>query len=267
MRLRLLTPTLAFSILLISGCVEEKPPSTMPITTNSELALELYETGVMAFDQFKWKLFWENMYRAAELDPDFFMSYFWLYYRSSKESQKAAEKAFQSEIQLSPAEEQVKKALKYLVEGQEEKVIEHLQNVVDMYPSDPQAHKILYLIQQMYFQDYEEAIISLKRAIKECPDYPLAYNQLGYAYMELEDYESAEQALDTYIELVPNQANPYDSKGDYFMRTKQYEKAADSFLKAYEIDPEQFANNKKKAKKVRMMLEKEKEKEKEKEAV
>jgi tetratricopeptide (TPR) repeat protein len=191
------------------------------------------------------------------------MAHFWLYYMSSKDSKKAAEKAFQSEIQLSPGEEQIKKALKYLVEGQEEKVIEHLQNVVDMYPSDPQAHKILYLIQQMMFHDYEGAVISLKRAIKECPEYPLAYNQLGYAYMELEDYESAEEILDAYIRLVPEQANPYDSKGDYFKYTKQYEKAAESYLKAYEIDPEQFSYNKKKANKVRMMLEKEKKKEKE----
>ena len=267
MRLRLLTPVLAVSILIISGCVEEKPASVMPATTNSELALELYESGVMAFDQFKWRLFWENMYRAVEVDPDFFMAYFWMYYMSSKESKKAVEKAFQSEIQLSPAEAQVKKALKYLVEGQEEKVIEHLQNLVDMYPSDPQTRKILYLIQQMYFHDYEGAVISLKRAIKECPKYPLAYNQLGYAYMELEEYESAEEILDAYIRLVPEQANPYDSKGDYFMHTKQYEKAAESYLKAYEIDPEQFSYNKKKAKKVRMMLEKEKKKEKELEAV
>ena len=122
----------------------------MPVSTDSELALELYETGIMAFDQFKQKLSWDNLYRAVELDPDFFMAYFWMYHMSSKESKKAAEKAFQSEAQLNPGEEQVRMALKYLVDGQEEKVVEHLQNLVDMYPSDPQTHKLLYLIQQMF---------------------------------------------------------------------------------------------------------------------
>ena len=256
MRLRILTPVLAFSILLISGCAEEKPAKVMPVTTDSELALELYETGIMAFDQIKWSLSWHSFYSAVELDPDFFMAYFWMYYLSSKDSKEAAEKAFQTEAQLNPAEKQVKLALKYLMDGQEEKVVEHLQNVIDMYPSDPQTHKILYLLQQMYFHDYEGAISSLKRAIRECPDFPLAYNQLGYAYKELEDYENAEDALDNYIRLAPDQANPYDSKGDYFMATEQYEEAADSYLKAYEIDSVVFRNNKKKAKKARMLLEK-----------
>jgi len=247
---------LAFSILLMLGCAEEKPASVMPITTDSELALELYETGIMAYDQFQQKLSWVNLYRAVELDPDFFMAYFWMYYMSSKESKKAAEKAFQVEAQLNPAEEQVRKALKYLVDGQDEKVVEHLQNLVDMYPSDPQTHKILYLLQQMYFKDYEGAIKSLERAIRECPDYPLAYNQLGYAYRELEDFENAEEALDTYIRLAPNQANPYDSKADFYMHTDQYEKAYESYMKAYEIDSVAFPRNKKKAKKARMLQEK-----------
>ena len=255
MRLRILTPVFVFSILLIS-CTEEKPASVMPVTTNSELALELYETSLVAFDQFKQSLSWHSLYTAVELDPDFFMAYFWMYYMSSKESKKAVEMAFKSEAQLNPGEEEVRLALKYLVDGQEEKVMEHLQNLVDLYPSDPQTHKILYLLQQMYFNDYEGAIISLKRAIRECPDFPLAYNQLGYAYMELEDYENAEDALNNYIRLAPEQANPYDSKGDYFMATEQYEEAADSYLKAYEIDSVVFRNNKKKAKKARMLLEK-----------
>jgi len=256
MRVSILTPVLAFSILLIAGCAEEKADPVMPVTTNSELALELYESGVMAFDQFKQKLSYENMYRAVELDPDFFMAYFWLYYMTSKESKKAAEKAFESEIQLTPAEEQVKMALKYLMDGEEEKVLEHLQNMVDMYPSDPQAHKILYLIQQMYFKDIEGAIVSLKRAIKECPEFPLAYNQLGYAYMDLEDFENAEKALDNYIRLAPEQANPYDSKGDYFMNTEQYEEAYESYMKAYEIDPAVFTISKKKAQKARLLMQK-----------
>jgi tetratricopeptide (TPR) repeat protein len=256
MRVILLAPVIAFSILLIAGCVEEKADPVMPVTTNSELALELYETGVMAFDQFKLKLSWQNLNQAVELDQDFFMAYFWLYYLSSKEYSDAAERAFQSEIQLTPGEEQVKMALKYLVDGQDEKVLEHLQNLVDMYPSDPQTHKMKYLLQQMWFKDIEGAIISLERAIRECPDYPLAYNQLGYAYMDLEDWENAEKALDTYLRLAPDQANPYDSKGDYFMKTEQFEEAYDSYMKAVELDPDLFSNSKKKAEKARILMQK-----------
>lgn len=228
----------------------------MPVTTDSELALEFYETGLIAYDQLKWSMAWKNFEMASEEDPNFFMAHFWMFYMSSKESKKAAEKAFQSEAQLNPGEEQIRKALKYLIDGQEEKVVEHLQNLVDLYPSDPQCNKILYLLQQMYFKDYEGAIISLERAIKECPDYPLAYNQLGYAYMDLEDYEKAEEALDNYIRLAPDQGNPYDSKGDFFIATEQYDKAYESYMKAYKIDSSYFPVSKKKAKKARMLQEK-----------
>ena len=256
MRLRILTPVLAFSILLIFGCAEEKPASVMPVTTDSELALEFYETGLMAYDQLKWSLAWKNFEMAVKEDSDFFMAHFWLFFISSKESKNVAEKAFQSDVELNPGEEQVRLALKYLVDGQEEKVVEHLNNLIDLYPSDPHLHKILYILQRHFFKNPEAAIVSIDRALRECPDYPLAYNQLGYSYIDIEQYEDAEKALDKYIELAPDIANPYDSKGDYYMATEQFEKAYDSYMKAYQIDSSYFSVSKKKAKKARMMEEK-----------
>jgi len=227
----------------------------MPVTTDSELALEFYETGMVAYDQIKLGLARHNLNLAVEQDPNFFMAYFWMYFMSSHDSKKVVEKAFQSDIQHNPGEEQIRLALKYLIEGQDEKVVEHLQNLVDLYPSDPQAHKILYIIQYHFLKDTDAAIISTKRAISECPDYPLAYNQLGYAYMELEQYEDAEKAFDKYIQLAPSLANPFDSKGDYFMAIKQFGKAYDSYMKAFENDSG-FVVSKKKAMKARMLQEK-----------
>ena len=84
----------------------------------------------------------------------------------------------------------------------------------------------------------------------------MAYNQLGYAYMDLGKYEDAKNAFDKYIELAPNLANPFDSKGDYFMATKQFEKAYESYMKAFGNDSS-FEVSKKKASKARLMLEKE----------
>jgi Tfp pilus assembly protein PilF len=255
MRLMILTTVVAFSILVISGCAEEKPASAMPVTTDSELALEYYETGMVAFDQIKLSLAWHNWQRAVEQDPDFFMAHFWMYFISSKESKKIVAKALNTDIQLNPGEEQIRLAFKYLVDGQDEKAVEHLQNLVYLYPSDPNTHKILYIIQFQFLKDPESAIVSIKNAIRQCPEYPLAYNQLGYAYMDLGQYNDAEKAFNTYIELAPNLANPFDSKGDYFMATEQFEKAYESYMEAFEIDSS-FEVSKKKAKKARLMQEK-----------
>jgi tetratricopeptide (TPR) repeat protein len=227
----------------------------MPVNTDSELARELYETGLVAYDQLKYELARENFRSAIKADPNFFMAYFWLYFITDKESKDLANKAFEADIQLTPGEKLVKAAWKYMMDGQNEKVVEQLNKLIDLYPGDPNVHKILYILQFHYFDDTEAAIKSIERAIKDCPDYPLAYNQLGYAYMEIKQYEDAEKAFDKYIQLAPNIANPYDSKGDYFMATKEYKKAYDSYMKAYEIDPE-FEVSKQKAQKALMMLEK-----------
>ncbi|MDF1576366.1 MAG: tetratricopeptide repeat protein [Bacteroidales bacterium] len=227
----------------------------MPIHTDSELALEFYETGMLAYDQLKLSLAHKNFEYAVKEDPDFFMAYFWMFFISSEGSKDIIDKALQSGITQNPGEEELRAALKYLKDGQDEKVVEHLNKLIELYPSDPHLHKILYIIQFHYFKDPEAAIVSIERATRECPAYPLAYNQLGYAYMDLERYDDAEKAFDRYIQLAPDIAYPYDSKGDFFMTIQKYQEAHDSYMKAYEIDSD-FTMSLQKAEKAKMLLEK-----------
>ncbi len=255
MRVRVLTPVIAISILIISSCSQDESASKMPVTTDSELARELYETGMLAFDQIKFELAYQNLEMALKEDPDFFMAYFWIYFMSDKSSKKVAEKALQSQSELNDGEKEIKTAFKYLLDGQDDKVVSHLQIAVDLYPMDPHIHKILYMVQFQYLKDMEGAVESINRAIEAIPGFAPAYNHLGYALMELERYDQAEKALDTYIRLSPDIANPYDSKGDFFMNTGQYEDAYDSYMKAFELDSG-FRISAKKAQKAKQLLEK-----------
>ena len=254
MRARVLTPVIGISILIISACTSHESAVRMPVTTDSELALELYETGLVAYDQFKGELAWHNFQYAIREDPEFFMAHYWMYFMTSEKSKEVAEAAFKSDIELDQGEELIRTSLKYLLDGQDEKVVETLKKVVDLYPKDPHLHKILYLFQLRYLKDNEGAIESMERTVKEVPGYVPVYNFLGYAHMYMEEYEKAEEAFDTYIRLAPTQANPYDSKGDYFMETKQFEEAYKSYMKAYEIDSG-FQISKKKALKAKEMME------------
>jgi len=255
MRLRILTPVLFISALLSTSCIKNESVELMPVTTDSELALEFYETGVIAFDQVKLSLAWDNLELAVREDPGFFMAHFWMYFMASKSSKQVAEKALQSDAPLNEAEKQIKTAFKYLLDGQHEKIVEHLQLAIDLYPSDPQLHKILYVIQFQYLKDFDGAVKSIQRAIEERPDFALAYNMLGYAHMDLEEYDMAEEAFDTYIKLAPTIANPYDSKGDFYMTTEQFDKAYESYMKAFEIDSS-FVVSEKKAAKAKYLQEK-----------
>jgi len=246
MRLRILAPVLAFSILIHSSCSQDESVRTMPVTTDSELALEFYKAGMLSFDQIKVKMAYHNLELAVKEDPDFFMAYFWMYFMPGKSPKKTVDKALMVEADLNEGEKQIKTAFKYLIDGQGEKVVEHLQMAIDLYPSDPDIHKILYILQFQYLKDVEAAEGSIKRAIKACPDFEPAYNHLGYALMDLERFDEAEKAFNTYIELSPNTANPYDSKGDFYMVTKQFDLAYVSYMRAYEIDPT-FSVSEKKA--------------------
>lgn len=256
MRARLLTQVIGISILISTACTSNESAVRMPVTTDSDLARELYETALIAYDQIKLELAWHNFQYAIQEDPDFFMAHYWMYFMTSQKSKEVADDAFKSDVELNEGEEIVRTSLKYLIDGQYEKVVENLQQVVDLYPSDPHVHKLLYLMQYQYMKDLEGAIETMLRTIKEVPDYASVYNYLGYAYMHLEEFEKAEEAFDNYIRLAPEQANPYDSKGDYFMKTDQYQEAYDSYMKAFEIDPRYFEISKKKAEKARNMMEK-----------
>ena len=246
MRLRILAPVLVFSILIHSSCSQDESVRTMPLTTDSELALEFYKAGMLSFDQIKVKMAYHNLELAVKEDPNFFMAYFWMYFMPGKSPKKIVDKALMVEADLNEGEKQIKTAFKYLIDGQDEKVVEHLQMAIDLYPSDPDVHKILYILQYHYLKDVESAEASLQRAIKACPDYASAYNLLGYALMDLGRFDEAEDVLNTYIELSPNTANPYDSKGDFYMATEQFDLAYQSYMRAYEIDPT-FSVSEKKA--------------------
>jgi tetratricopeptide (TPR) repeat protein len=248
MRFGIIARIIVVSSLIVSACSPDQPSGRMPVTTDSEHALELYESGMIAFDQIKFSLAYKDLEQAVKEDPDFFMAYFWIYFISWDKSKQVADQALNTHADLNDGEREIKTAFKYLLDGQNEKVVEHLNKAIALYPKDPDVHKILYILQYQYLKDVEGALKSVKRAIKDLPDYPLAYNQLGYAYLDLKMYDKAEDAFNTYLRLSPGIANPYDSKGDYYMATEQYAKAYDSYVKAYQTDSS-FTVSAKKAKK------------------
>lgn len=243
------------STLLSTACTKSESVKLMPLTTDSELALKFYETGVVAFDQLKWHLAWQNFEMAVKEDPDFFMPYLWMYIMPSTSHKDIAENVLQTNTPLNRAEQQIKKAFKYMLDGQNEKVVESVQVAIDLYPSDPDVHKSLYLMQFFLLNDLEGALKTLNRAVEERPDYAFAYNYLGYAHMEFEEYGKAEEAFNKYIKQAPKQANPYNSKGDFYMRTKQYGKAYECYTKSLENDSS-FMDSVKKAKKAKQLMEK-----------
>lgn len=86
-----------------------------------------------------------------------------------------------------------------------------------------------------------EAIKILKEIIAKCPDFYLAYYNLGLAYESLGDLESAELYYARAAQLEPklNIRDPsiYNTYGFLLLRLHKFEEAEKAYLKALALDP------------------------------
>lgn len=235
----LLTPLVILAFLL-TQCAQEVQEKSIPITTDSETALELYREALVAANKVyvakAMKLFEE----ALNEDPSFFQAAFRLaifnfYFEETDGFKKYANKAVNMEADLSKGEQLMKSMLVALLDDPEADVSDIGKKIIDLYPEDDQAYfplSFYYMI-----QNDDEHLIEIHETVLEITENPAPiYNLLGYSYMDLGRMEDAEDAFDMYIELEPDIPNPYDSKGDYYMKAENYEKAYEYYMKANEID-------------------------------
>ena len=59
---------------------------------------------------------------------------------------------------------------------------------------------------------YREAIDELAAALRDRPDFALALNARGFAYLLLQDWAHAIQDLDAALRIDPNYANAYSNR-------------------------------------------------------
>jgi tetratricopeptide (TPR) repeat protein len=225
-------------LLLFSACAREE--TKIPITTDSEEALELYQEATSAMEDVYVAKATDLFNQALEKDPDFFMAAYNLasmnlYFGNEEEFQRYAEKAMASEANLSEGEEIMLSMLEKLMEDADADVMDLGNQLVEMYPEDPVAYSQLAFAQMMA-NDYEGVVNTYMDALEVAEDSASIYNMMGYAYMELGRMDQARSVFDRYIEMEPGLPNPYDSRGDYYMRIMDYEKAYENYMKAYEID-------------------------------
>jgi tetratricopeptide (TPR) repeat protein len=220
------------------SCAQKE--AQIPVTTDSEKALELYQEATKAMNEVYVQQAMDLLNQALEEDPNFFMAAYNLatinlYFGNTEEFKKYAAQAVGSEASLSEGEEIMKKMIEKQMEDPEADVTDLGKQLVEMYPEDPVAYNQLAFA-QMVVNNYEGVVETLKKELEVAEDSAAIYNQLGYAYMELGQYDSARSVFDLYVEMEPDLPNPYDSRGDYYMKIEDYGKAYENYMKAYEID-------------------------------
>lgn len=225
-------------VCLLSSCAQKE--AEIPVTTDSEEALELYQEATEAMEDVYIPKAMDLLDQALEEDPDFYMAAHGLatmnlYFGNEAEFKKYAQKAVASEAVLSEGEEIMREMLEKLLDDPDADLTALGNQLVEMYPEDPVAYNQLAFA-QMLINDYEGVVETYMKTLGIAEDSASIYNMLGYVYMEMGQFDDARSVFDKYIEMEPDLPNPYDSKGDYYMMIEDYENAYESYIKAYRID-------------------------------
>lgn len=238
---------ICFAVLLVMGLSVSIPSQgqqkkkLIPITTQSEKALALYNEAMKAAYKVDFAKFLDLANQALKEDPGFFrvnvdLAFYYFNLGITDQFKKYALNAIDCKAKLSKGELLVKDLVAKLVNNQAEDVTAIARKLVDMYPQDEYAYGCLSTAQGI-IKDQQGAIGTMRKALEISENPGSWYNVLGYNYMAAKEYGEAGKAFDKYIELEPGNPNVYDSKGDYFYNIKDYQKAYESYLKAHAVDP------------------------------
>ena len=86
--------------------------------------------------------------------------------------------------------------------------------------------------------EYQKAIDDCSKAVEIDPKLASAYNNRGVAYINLGKYQKAIDDCSKAIEIDPKLANAYNSRGNvYVVGLGKYQKAIDDYSKAIELNP------------------------------
>ena len=232
------------AVLILTACAEIGRVHKMPITTESDRALEYYLEGRDLAEKLRGQESIEYYENAIAEDPDFAMAYLNLSFVTP-----TAKGFFENLGKAKALIDEVSDGERFYILGVEAGVggfimeqREMYTKLVEAYPNDERAHTLLG---NNYFgqQEYAAAVEEYEKATAIAPDFSPPYNQLGYSYRFLEDYDEAERAFKKYIELIPDDPNPYDSYAELLMKIGKYEESIEHYRKALEFDPNFVASH------------------------
>lgn len=250
--------TIFFIILLfvtIGATSQDKDLANMPVTTDSEQALVLFNEGMVAMDEVLLVKASDRFTRASELDPDFIMPQVmmamrYLFSNDIENFKVHANKAIKSRASLTSSERLIQQAMKALVDNPQADVSDYGKKLVKEHPESVLAHQLLASFQSLA-KDYEGALKTYESALTLTRKQGPIYNAIGYTYMALNQMDKAKEAFDKYLQVAPNSANAYDSMGDYYAKTEDFKDARESYLKAYQMDSTNFMISHEKAEKIK----------------
>lgn len=247
--------TLLFSLalLLSSTCFTMAQDFFLPVSSTSKTAKAAYYKAAALAANVHFKAAGEQLDKALQEDPNFFMAYtLRTFYTSGEKKAGLVDKALAVDASnFNKAEKIMRGLMGKWAQDLNYLPTEEMKALVAAYPKTPQATEWASLHAFFTAKDVEAGLAYAQNLAKMSPKYAPNYNTLGYMYVQKNEMDNAKAALEKYIALAPKEPNAYDSMAEYYMNAKDYAKSAEYYDKAAELG---LADAKERADKAREMM-------------
>lgn len=219
--------------------VEKSKSTTMPVTTASAKARELYEKGMADYENLYLERCNEEWRAAVQEDPNLAVAWAWIAFNSGNPQEVSAARAKAKAIapQLTSGEQLMVAWIVKVQEGDFIGGISAMNDLLEMYPGDKH---LLYLAANwlMFENGDEQAQRLLERALRIDKNFPAALNDLAYIDARNQEFAKALAAMERYVALLPKEPNPQDSYGELLRMAGDYQGSLKHYHLALKIDPD-----------------------------
>jgi tetratricopeptide (TPR) repeat protein len=213
--------------------------SSLPVTTSSAHARELYMKGIVDFENLYLERCNDDWRAAVKEDPNLALAWAWIAFNSSnpQEVSDARAKAKALAPKLTTGEQLMISWISKVQEGDFLGGITAMNDLLEMYPHDKH---VLYLSGNWLLLENgdEQGLHIMQKALALDKNFPPALNDLAYLYARGRQFDKAFVAMDRYVALLPKEPNPQDSYGELLRMAGNFEGSLTHYRDALKIDPD-----------------------------
>jgi tetratricopeptide (TPR) repeat protein len=213
--------------------------ASMPITTSSPKARELYEKGVADYENLYLERCNDDWRAAVKEDPNLAVAWGWIAFNSSNPEEVSAARAKAKALlpKVSPGEQLMVTWISKVQEGDYLGGITAMNDMIEMYPRDKD---VLYLAGNWMLLDNgdDQAQRLMEKLLAIDKNFPPALNDLAYVEARNRDFAKSMAAMDRYVALLPKEPNPQDSYGELLRMAGDFEGSLVHYRAALKIDPD-----------------------------
>jgi tetratricopeptide (TPR) repeat protein len=213
--------------------------TTLPVTTTSAKARELYEKGMVDFENLYLDRCNEDWRAAVKEDPNLAVAWAWIAFDSGNPEEISAARAKAKAIapRLTPGEQLMIAWIAKVQEGDFLGGITAMNDMLEMYPKDKH---LLYLAGNWLMGENgnDQAQRLFEKALAIDKNFPAALNDLAYVQARNRQFDKAFAAMDRYVAMLPKEPNPQDSYGELLRMAGNFEGSLQHYRAALKIDPD-----------------------------